>query len=52
MLEQVVVALIVLAALAFVIRRMTGYVPKKKRAPKPGPDVPVGRLVRRKDEKR
>ena len=52
MLEELAVALIVLAALGFVIRRMSGYVPKKKRAPKPGPDVPVSRLVRKKEEKR
>lgn len=45
-LEEIIVALIVLAAVVFVARRMTGYVPKKK--PKKGPDVPVDRLVRRK----
>lgn len=44
--EAFIVALIVLAAVVFVVRRMTGYVPKTK--PKKGPDVPVSRLVRRK----
>jgi hypothetical protein len=45
-LEEVVVFAIVALASAFVLRRLSGYVPKKKK--KPGPDVPVDRLVRRK----
>lgn len=49
-LEEVVVALVVLAAVAFVVRRFAGLAPTKTKAPKPGPDVPVARLVRKKKE--
>jgi hypothetical protein len=52
MLEKLVVAAIVLFALGFVVRRLTGYVPRTKKKPAPGPDVPVSRLVRKKEEKR
>lgn len=52
MLEELVVFAIVLFAVLFVVRRLTGYVPRGKKKKAHGPDVPVSRLVRKKDEKR
>ena len=53
MLEELVVALIVIAALGFVVRRMMGHVPSRKPTKQTAaPDVPVDRLVRKKKDER